>query len=331
MPLYRRTDIVLFPKRKNIPSAPASTIAHASGTVPFPSFGAAGTAKAVAKATAPVPFPLFGVAATAQSKAKATGIIPFPPFGASASASTGGVHAQGNVPFPAFGATGTAKAVSRAIATIPFAAIGASGAAKALSKAIAVVPFPNFGASGAGVSKARAVGLIPFPLFGVIAVARVTAHAQGVIPFPSFGATGTAGQPIAETPVSTHYASQIAMALRLIAAKGTTATLRHYPDNGPAIQDRVRGVVSDDGHVDYLITVVILPMPVQLRGAGGRGDLRLEKKRKLLIAGASCPVTPSEGDRMLDLEGVTWTFTQPAEPLGPDGVKPILFTAVIDR
>jgi len=122
------------------------------------------------------------------------------------------------------------------------------------------------------------------------------------------------------------YTQQIASAQRLLAAKGATYTLRHYPPTGPTSQDRIRGVVSATGAVDFSVTCVLVPIPMP-RTAIAKSDagLVLGTRRTVYVSGASCPVFPHKDDQLLGPEGRNWTI-ESVSSLAPDGGAPILHT-----
>ena len=127
------------------------------------------------------------------------------------------------------------------------------------------------------------------------------------------------------------YLSQQATALRLIQRKGSKFTLRHFPEAGPT-RDRVRGVITNDGHTDYTIDAVAAPVPIVKRGTGGGGEgLMLDRLRTLHIAGSTCPVVPHKDDQILGLEGLNWTI-ESTSALAPDGILPaVIYTVRIKQ
>jgi hypothetical protein len=134
----------------------------------------------------------------------------------------------------------------------------------------------------------------------------------------------------------------VASALRLISAKGALVTFRHYPPTGPTTQDRIRGTVTDDGHVDYLVSAVGTPIKMPRAGAsnaGGGTGLLISDMRTVYVAGAGWTtldgtpvdsVLPHKADQVLGLEGINWTV-ELASGLAPSGPPYILFTLRVTR
>ena len=115
------------------------------------------------------------------------------------------------------------------------------------------------------------------------------------------------------------YDSQIALALRLIAAKGKPLTLKH----GVAVQNRLTNQVTGTGQTSYTVKGVVLPDET-------KGETPQHSRRKVLVAGASCPVDPIPGDTLGLVEGRTWKVTN-AKALRPDDGPTILLTIFIER
>jgi hypothetical protein len=131
---------------------------------------------------------------------------------------------------------------------------------------------------------------------------------------------GSAGEPIL---ASVTYAPQTALALRLVQAKGLSVTLRHYPDAAPVRTTRLTDQVTDPLYTDYSIKGVVLP------GAEA-GDSPQESRRRLLVAGASCPVNIKYGDEVFGIGNDTWKVAR-SKPLGPDNRRPVLFSVELEK
>lgn len=131
-------------------------------------------------------------------------------------------------------------------------------------------------------------------------------------------------------------------ALRLIRKNGTQLTLTRAGIAGGATLDPVTGVMSPPATPVSSVTTgpidaVILPynkgQMLEDVGGGVKADdasskyLVSGKVRKLLVAAATTPFVPKQGDLVTGLEDTTWTVIG-SNPLAPDGV-PIIFTLAI--
>ncbi len=132
---------------------------------------------------------------------------------------------------------------------------------------------------------------------------------------------GSAGSVVRTTEPASTYAGAVALALRLLAKKGRTATLRHFPDGAPTI-DRLTGALSAPQSIEYEVTLCVFTQ------TDAAQDGTQISRRKLLIAGSTCPVPPKPGDLVLDIDGHNWKV-EGATPLGPDNRAPILYTGFV--
>lgn len=133
------------------------------------------------------------------------------------------------------------------------------------------------------------------------------------------------------------YSAQIATALRLIAAKGTTLTLSRSPETVDAggSEDDWNADFTDQtgpGELDeldtYTLTAVILPFKRMPGDDAFMDGAPIEHKlRRLLIAGSGLSITPKPGDQVA-IGSDSWRVIGNA-PLAPDGGDAIIHKAVI--
>lgn len=116
------------------------------------------------------------------------------------------------------------------------------------------------------------------------------------------------------------YTAQIALALRLITAKGTDFTLKH----GLPSVDRLTGVVTAAGLTSYTVKAVLLPGIT-------KGSTPEHSQRKILIAGDSCPVDPVPDDVLLSPEGRSWRVLSSIALRPDDDPTAIIYTVQVER